>query len=120
MDSESECEYENVGECFYFNNSKIGCPRRNQCGYVHRAGISTISGKARFYVKNAPIEKPMETPEWKQRERTLKRKWGDEKVDEVSEMTPAKLGPNTIIVEYLGDESMSTIHKEKNGGTNGL
>ena len=89
LDSESECEAINVGECFYFNSLKEGCPKRNSCGYQHRYAISAISGKARFYLRNAPIEKPKEVSGWKHDGKTKKRKWGNGFLG----------GPNTLVME---------------------
>ena len=120
LDSESEHEVPGVGECFYFNSSKAGCPRRNQCGYIHKYGTSTISGRARFYAGNAPKEKPKETSEWRQKDKIKKRRWGNEylsgKAEEVSEMVPVKPDPNTLIMEYLGDESKNIMQKEMKWG----
>ena len=54
------------------------------------------------------------------RERDFNRKWWDEflsgKVKEVSEMIPKEPGPNTIVMEYLGDESKNTKNKEMKWG----
>ena len=49
-----------------------------------------------------------------------KKKWGNEfligKFDEVSVMIPANPDPNTLVMEYLGDESNSIIQNEINWG----
>ena len=109
LDSESDEETQNAGECFYINSIKTGCPRRNSCGYIRRYGISTISAKARHWPTNAPFEKPQKDPEDVHNAKLVARRWGNEyvsgDVEQVSEIPPTKKGPKKIILEYVGDES---------------
>ena len=106
LDSESDEENQNAGECVYINSLKTGCPRRNTCGYIHRYGISTISAKARHWPTNAPFEKPQTDSEDVHKAKLAARRWGNEyvsgNVEQVSEIPPTKSEPKKITLEYVG------------------